>query len=212
MARVLLDIGAGGEAFAKRVIRFNDAEEGSFHILCGDKRFTGEWDSTHTQPGIERIYACYDDFMVPDGSLDIVALNGCDSFCGAPLGLQSELLRTLKPGGTFFSASAVGVHPSLCTATFEPIPYVTVDKMFASFEEHVDGGTHEGEWWWAVETTVTNGLKIIYPASPVILDRIVALRMAELHSTAGPPVNFAHYTSSASPSLRIWVKRTADGL
>ena len=130
MAYVVLDIGAGSKSFGRTLKRKNPHVR--MLVLCGEP----EWrfwplirptppekvlkllEQKHT--GLYRIVAQYEEFGLPDNSLDLVALNSPHPFMGPSAAMAGELLRCLNPGGHLFSSfSEFDLAPVPCN--FEKI-------------------------------------------------------------------------------------------
>ncbi len=200
MAKVLLDIGAGGETFV-RAFKEHNAQYG-LSYLCGDVRFSNVWNGTCVQGDIQQVYACYENFNVPDASIDVVTLNA-HSPVSFSLRLIAELKRVLKFGGVFFSVHPAGLHPRLPSDDFASVPLETL---------HGGSGTElifqqdRGLWRWSITIDLPNTNVIVYPASPLIRDRMVQLRLAKLfaYEKRKTPTFDAF---DAEPTLRMWTKR-----
>ena len=133
MSYTVLDIGAGSKFFAKALRKRNPKID--MLVLCGEpywediihyaslrvvsrektSRLLNKGDT-----GVYRVKASYEDFKLPENSLDLVTLNCPHPFGGPKKEMVSELERCLKPGGLLFSSHVafdVGQYP----ASFELI-------------------------------------------------------------------------------------------
>ncbi len=202
MAKVLLDIGAGDTSFVKDFRSYNPKLQ--FLYLCGDKRFQGSWNADATRPGIQKLFALYNAFNVPDQSLDIVTVNGVNPFWGGTHGIEAELVRTLRPGGLFFAAHPIGLSPRLDEQVFRPMLF-PVHKDGPAFVRV--GFGKRGTFFprWVSLFVLPNGAEVEYPASPTIRDRITYLHLKEM-GMAPPSRGYIYRGTDESPTVRVWVK------
>ena len=200
MTKVLLDIGAGGVAFVHAFKMHNAQYNLSF--LCGDPRFKNVWNGTCIQGGIQKVCAWYENFNVPDRSIDVVTLNA-HSPISFSTHLIAELKRVLKPGGIFFSAHPVGLHPRLPTDDFS---LVAVETRHSNMVTELPFQQDRGLWQWSVVIDLPNKNVIIYPASPLIRDRMVQLRLAKLFAYEKRKERVFE-PFDAEPTLRMWTKK-----
>lgn len=202
MVKVLLDIGAGDTSFAKDFKSFNPRLK--FLYLCGDKRFQGSWSGDAASAGVRKMFALYSAFNVPDQSLDIVTLNATNLFEGSTKGIESELVRTLKPGGVFFAAHPIGMSPHIDEHIFKPV----------LFPKHEDGSTFvrvgfgkRGVFFprWTSLFVLPNGAEVEYPASPAIRNRIKYLYFKEI-GMAPPSQGYIYRSTDEPPTVRVWMR------
>jgi hypothetical protein len=201
--RVLLDIGAGDMSFAKDFRSSNPKYKCLY--FCGDKHFKGSWNGDSASAGIRKMFALYNAFNVPDTSLDIVTLNGFNPLSGLLRGIESELARTLKSGGVFFSAHPIGMHPRLSESLFTRVLFSEYGK--GSVVDSVGFGK-SGTFFprWTCPLVLPNGVEVEYPASPTIRDRIKYMALQKI-GFAPPAAGYMYRFSSVLPTVRVWVKR-----
>lgn len=190
---VLLDIGAGGKGFARAFRWHNPTLE--LLCLCGEPEYYHyEWSGDFFK-GITKLRASYDAFNVPDRSLDIVMLNAFEfPFC-YPAGIERELVRCLRPGGLFFSAHPIGIHPEVPEEHFAPVEFESRTSLY--FDQFRRSRIR---FRW--------GRRIItYPPSRTIRNRLRLLQYSE-----GKPIHNNAYSYSGmagGPNLRVWVRNNA---
>lgn len=201
MTKILLDIGSGGTAFARKMRRYNHGLE--FMFLCGEPRYPHKWNEKVLSRKIKKVQAQYGAFGVPDESIDFVTLNSFNALF-PPFGLKEELVRTLRRGGVFFSAHPIGLHPKIDESLFVPISFShSVDKI----DSETVGFCCRGYWVsrWVVPLCLPNGISLEYPASPTILDRIMYLRIKEHFDLRGSS-GYIYRNSNKEPSVKVWMK------
>lgn len=209
MTTVLLDIGAGDTNFARALKWRNGGLVTT--CLCGDVKFSGDWNGVIKKGRITKFHALYNTFGVPNESLDIVTLNGFHAFAFMALsGIGDELCRTLKKGGVFISAHPIGMHPRIDTDVFAPI-------TFDEGEVDTDGKpsactTREfyemGSWFWSLVETrfiLPDGRKIRYPASHTIRTKLISDHLKRYGIS--PPSGYIYKNHTEVPTVRVWVKR-----
>ncbi len=195
---VMLDIGAGNTKFVRSYRRYNSKQ--SLMYLCGEPGFSDPWRKgkllANPKKGkIVKVRASYDDFGLPDDSLDIVSLNAPHPFC-PPCGIGKELVRCLRSGGLFFSAHPVGWHPKLPPEEFYEVLFP------AKGEGETKPEVYFRRYGWDridIHLDIGGGPVIVYPASPTLRNRL----------TQGMRTNDISYVYSGMyerPTCRVWVK------
>lgn len=205
MAKVLLDIGARGIVFVE-YFRLSNLGH-SYTFLCGNKRFKGGWNGSYSQGRIRKIYSNYNAFCVPDASLDVVTLNDCNSIEFAD-GLQDELIRTLKPGGLFFSAHRFGLHPKFSSDALVSMHFrvpcrgqaysIVSCRQFERVENEL--------WKWVIPIILSGNWKIVYPPSPIIREQLVKLRIEQLVACMSSKEDHVPQLDMV-PSFKIWRRK-----
>ncbi len=198
MTKVLLEIGAQGSLFTKKLSERN--QQWGFTYLYSTPHV-----SRITENGVRGIQARFDNFGVPDNSLNIVVSNHeippryMEEF-------ERELLRTLKAGGMFFEARCYGHRLSfktraLCTSSFTTKEHHAcyIDAPF-----FLIGALPLCESYLTIETAQQQ--PFIYPATSDILNRLRVLRLAALGAKLPDHLRPRLFDP---PSLRIWIKTSS---
>jgi len=212
MTEIALDIGAGGTTFARRFCKLN--KEADFMYLCGEPDYRNPWRLSKllARPRhrkIVKIKAEYADFRLPDQSLTMVSLNAYHMFI-PPSGIQDELVRCLKPGGLFFSAHPIGMHPKIPLDYFAPIGFgwneelTHCEKEALSFHRtalpYHHGAVHMTYGWRSAEDNEIKRSNVLhYPASPVIQNRLEY----GMHCRKDW---YIYANMPNRPSLKIWLR------
>jgi len=203
---LFLDIGAGGTSFVKLYRGFNPSH--NFVYLCGEPGYRDPRNkkkllcNSRTRK-IHRVCATYGDFNLPDNSLSAVSLNAFHAMCW-PYGIEMELKRCLQPGGVFFSAHPIALHPNLDPEHFDEVyfghrsNFSKCTRLELQFRQFSDG------YRWVIPFTILFGTKrtpkIYYPASDTIQDRMT-------HGMTRNSVGYIYSGLFTLPTLRIWVRR-----
>ncbi len=200
----ILDIGAGGCSFAKALRRANPLLRRTARFVCGEPDYTRRFDPTLGAGWIQEIQASYQNFNMPDESLDLVTLNAQHPVFSDSR-IEAELLRTLKRGGYFMSAHPVRIHPSLNSRHFKVVLFKDpsgkeLDELpfeGASFfkRPRVRCSTH----------FLPDGESLVYPASGYIWNRLLVCRAVELNVEFDGS-NYVYRGRSEYPSLKVWVR------
>lgn len=204
MVMVLLDIGAGGCSFV------NSFKESNPHLemmyLCGEPDYVGVWDGVPKAGKIKKIHALYSAFNVPKESLNIVTMNGSHAFVSC-CGIDTELLRTLKPGGVFISVHPIGFHPKLDEHFFEPVVFGKgelgkVNFVRLRFERKIRLFFKD---IYDAHMEINGFGTITYPAS-----RVNAFRLEYMNTPKefrGPLSSYIYKDEDGLPSIQAWRKK-----
>lgn len=157
MAFTVLDIGAGSLAFARSLHRCNPKKR--MLVLCGEpewgfgplfrgiSRQRAERLIHKGRTGVKKITAEYDDFNLPDESLDLVTVNASHPFTPPGCRFPLELERCLKPGGLYFSSQP---------------------RWFAGHPPESFELVEEGSWGDAWTRCKPKEVSVVFPQSPFI--------------------------------------------
>jgi len=211
MTEILLDIGAGDKSFAQAYRKHNPGAD--LMYLCAEPFFTDprKKDAYISSPRRGKIYKVrgeYENFQVPDHSLAAVTLNAYH-ILSPPGRIEQELTRCLKPGGFFFSAHPIGAHPRLDETEFIPVIFTRHVERDDAYHTHVSF-QRCGKRCYVARLTIgepTHDPEVVaarktihYPASPVILDRL-------LHGMERRSIRYVYSGDPTPPSLRVWQRK-----
>ncbi len=208
MSKLILDIGAGGSSFARSFRKLNHHIDAMY--LCGEPGYKGEWNGKYRNGAIQKIEAFYNRFNLFEECLDVVTLNAF--MLALPSGFEDELMRCLKPGGLFFSAHPIGVHPHLPESVFAPVQFEFVPFAGGSLKvipESTRGFRFERLPGWSLFPRYGVRLQfrglgeLLYPASPTNASRIQWLSRSDRSRRVS---GYIYEDCDGPPSLRVWVK------
>ncbi len=203
MTGVLLDIGAGNKTFVRTFRKLNP--HAALTFLCGEPEFCGEWDGQVVEGRTQNIFAYYDNFNVPDASLNMVTLNGFHPF-SLPCGIGKELVRCLKPGGMFFSAHPAAMHPCLDPYEFDIIVYGVTPTGEPQYDLRFQQVRKGFRRWFCAPLTINRSPMIVYPASRTVEYRLISLAATRQYGIGTDPA-YVYRGVTTEPSVRVWVKR-----
>lgn len=192
MVQLLLDIGAGGSSFVRRLRGRNAHLKMSF--LCGEPEYEKNLPDLAPVPRkIEMVQALYDRFGFESGMLDIVTLNAPHPL-SALAGLENELVRCLKQGGFFISAHPIGNHPGITSRSLEEVGTFLFSRV---------------SWWSGYEAQIVLGTygAIRYPVSRTILERLHVLKHIDAYVCGDALNGYMYRNSYAYPTIRVWKRR-----
>ncbi len=203
MTKVIFDAGFHGSLFLKHFARLNRPHD--FMYLCGREQNIRTWNTEFVAGEVREVHSRPDCFALPNGSADIVTLNG-DLASDSAARVLLEIVRVLKPGGFFIMAHPLRLYP-LCDASgLVLVPMGGVNSV-VSFQLKVEAWSAQVPVHWSAYAVLPTrgGRCIYYPASSEILERLVLFRIRERGGVLPP--HRASTVYDALPGIRVWRKQ-----